>query len=148
MDVLICTICGAVIGAAIGFGIWACLALFSYVTCGLFGGAGNMMSFVTFCLVPGIIIGFVFGVLAQMSDSKDKRFASEEEAKKQRIKWAGEIKQISAEVSASCKTGNDYHDIVSYDLEAMNKREHILKELSETGMLMGKVESAAKKVNG
>lgn len=148
MTIVIDTVIGAVIGGGIGFCIWACLAVFAALTCGLFGGAGNMMSFIMFCLVPGAVIGFVYGLVKQLGINRDKRFQSEEEAKKQRIKWAGEIKQISAEVSASCKSGNDYHDIVSYDLEAMNKRESILGKLSETGMLMGKVESAAKKVNG
>lgn len=148
MTILSCMLIGAAIGAGIGLAAWVFSFSFSFLTCGLFGDAGNLINFVTYCLVPGSMIGLVYGIVKQIRQSGDKRRQDAAAAKQQRIKWANEIKQFSAEIFSKCSKNNDYHDIVSFDGQSMNRHELILEELSETGTLMGKLDTISKKIEG
>ena len=77
-----------------------------------------------------------------------KREEASEEAKKQRIKWAEEIKQKATDVSVVCTT-NKTMDIplVSVSYKATAQMDQIINELTNAAEKQGKIDSLVEELS-
>ena len=70
--------------------------------------------------------------------------ANSEEARKQRIKWAGEVKQKALNVANTCdKNSKDYKPLISPTYQADSQMKSIINELADVAELKGKVDAMA-----
>lgn len=98
-----------------------------------------------FCSICGAVIGFIFGIFAEKL-SRDEALAKRnaelsEEARKQRIKWADEIKQKALGVNNTC-SGNKSSNkpLVSTTYKSVAQMTEILNELTTVTEKQGKVD--------
>jgi len=101
-----------------------------------------------FCTIGGAIIGLVYG-LYKMKAAADEETARKnaeysEKARKQRVKWADEVKQKALNVNNICEK-NKVSDkpLVSTTYQASSEMEDIMNELTKVAELQGKVDSIA-----
>lgn len=150
-------------GAAVGAGL--CVALFVYelfaeawnCLCDCFGGCDSLPevnSWLTFLFVFLIStgIGFMVGLFSALSDrsvrladeASKRAAATSEEARKQRIKWAGEVKQKALSVANTCeKNAKEYKALIAPNYKSDSQMDAIIKELANAAELKGKVDAMA-----
>lgn len=129
---------------------WNCL-------CDCFGGCDSLPevnSWLTFLFVFLICtgIGFMIGLFSSLNDrsarledeAAKRAAANSEEAKRQRIKWAGEVKQKALSVATTCeKNAREYKPLITPTYKADSKMDEIMKELANAAELKGKVDAMA-----
>ncbi len=83
-------------------------------------------SVLLFCTIAGAVIGLIYGIykmkVASDEEARRRAAADSEEAKNQRIKWAGEVKQKALSVANSCeKNAKDYKALISRTISLTRK---------------------------
>ena len=164
MTAILAMLAGAGIGAGVaivlyilGFGIELINCACQIITCDCNGGdaipamweGGSFMSVLLFCTIAGAVIGLIYGIykmkVASDEEARRRAAADSEEAKKQRIKWAGEVKQKALSVANTCeKNAKDYKALISPNYKADSQMDTIMKELANAAELKGKVDAMAK----
>lgn len=154
-------------GAAIGIGSAICLFIVGFcievlnlgcaiLTCDcdkptVFDWSG-MWSLLAICTIAGAVIGCVYGIYKAKQDSDAeaarRKAESSEEARKQRVKWAGEIKQKALNVNNIC-SGNKTGDkpLVSTTYKSTSQMTEIINELTRVTEKLGKVDSLAEELS-
>lgn len=163
MTAILAMLAGAGIGAGVaialyvlGFGVELINCACQIITCDCDGGdaipgmwdGGSFVSVLLFCTIAGAVIGLIYGIykmkVASDEAARLRDAANSEEAKNQRIKWAGEVKQKALSVANSCeKNGKDYKALISPNYKADSQMETIMKELANAAELKGKVDAMA-----
>ena len=124
----------AFVGGSIGFGIALVLTVL---------GVRSWLIFLIFPLI-GAIAGFVYGKRKNDKEALLKNAAKLEEEKKQRIKWAEDIKKMATSVASTCeRNAGEYEALVCPTYKANSQMDEILKELANASELKGKVEAMA-----
>lgn len=163
MSVIICTLVGAGIGAGValiiyllGFGTELLNCTCQILTCNCDGGDalpgmwsedsfGNILFF---CMIAGAIIGLIYGI-CKMKVAADKEMArknteNSDEARRQRVKWADEIKQKALDVNNICERNKAFDKpLVTTIYKSSSQMTDILNELTKVAELQGKVDSIA-----
>lgn len=157
------------IGAAIGFGISliACwivgceeiASCFMSCLCGaLCGGSSEscsdvlaepkIMNCLIYITLIGAVIGCIYGIYQwKTADNLMKRKKleeSSEQARQQRVKWAGEVKQKALNIANTCeKNAKGYKALISPNYKSDSQMDAIIKELANAAELKGKVDAMA-----
>ena len=126
------------------------------VTCNCDGGdaipamwSGNsFLSVLLFCAIAGAIIGLIYGIYKMKAASNEaarlREAEQSEEAKKQRRKWADEVKQKALSIANACeKNAKNYKPLVSPSYKANVQMDTIISELANASELKGKVDAMA-----
>lgn len=161
MTAILCMLAGAAIGAGValvlyvlGFGLELLNCACQIITCNCDGGdaipgmwsGDSFLHVLLFCSIAGAVIGLVYGIY-KMKEAADAEVAqrnaeTSEEARKQRKKWASEIKQKALNVNNTCNQNKSMDKpIVSTSYQAGTQMESIMNELAKTAELQGKVDS-------
>ena len=130
-----------ILAILVGAGIGAGVAFLLYVL-----GVASVEGTTVVCIVVGALIGLVNGLykLQVASEEEARRIAAAEEAKKQHIKWADEVKQKALSVANSCaKNAEDCKSLISPNYMAASQMDLIMKELANATELKGKVDAIA-----
>lgn len=163
MTAILCMLAGAGIGAGValllyvlGFGVELINCACQIITCDCDGGdaipamweGGSFISVLLFCTIAGAVIGLIYGIykmkVASDEEARRRAAADSEEAKKQRIKWAGEVKQKALTVANTCeKNAKEYKALISPNYKADSQMDAIMKELANAAELKGKVDAMA-----
>lgn len=166
MTAILCMLAGAAIGAGValilyvlGFGLELLNCACQIITCNCDGGdaipgmwsGDSFLNVLLFCSIAGAVIGLVYGIIKmkQVADEETarKNAATSEEARKQRKKWASEIKQKALNVNNTCdKNKSADKPIVSTSYQAGAQMEDIMKELTKVAELQGKVDSIVEEI--
>lgn len=149
---------GLVAGAVYVLGVSVELVNFAcqIITCNCEGEAvipgmwkeSSFISIFLFCIIAGAVIGLIYGIykmkIASDEAARLRDAANSEEAKKQRIKWAEEVKQKALSVAKSCeKNAKSYKALISPNYKANSQMDTIMKELANAAELKGKVDAMA-----
>lgn len=161
--VVICTLAGAALGAVVaiglyilGFGAELLNCVCNIITCNCDGGDaipgmwrdGTFMSVLIFCVIGGAVIGFIYG-LVKVKAANDAEIArrnaeNSEGARKQRERWAGEVKSKALNVANTCEENyKNVSPLVNGTYKGDAQMSSILQELSNIAELKGKVEAMA-----
>lgn len=161
------TILNTLKGAAIGAGGAVCLFIVGFfieilnlgcaiLTCDcdkpmIFDWSG-MWSLLLICVIGGAVVGFFYGIYKakEESDAEAARKAAEnsEEARKQRVKWAGEVKQKALNVNNTCSRNKTADKpLVSTTYKANAQMTEIMNELTKIAEKEGKVDSLAEELS-
>ena len=161
MTAILCMLAGAAIGAGValvlyvlGFGLELLNCACQIITCNCDGGdaipgmwsGDSFLHVLLFCSIAGAVIGLVYGIY-KMKEAADAEVAqrnaeTSEEARKQRKKWASEIKQKALNVNNTCNQNKSTDKpIVSTSYQAGTQMESIMNELAKAAELQGKVDS-------
>lgn len=163
MTAILAMLAGAGIGAGValalyvlGFGVELINCACQIITCDCDGGdaipamweGGSFWSVLLFCTIAGAVIGLIYGIykmkVASDEEARRRAAADSEEAKNQRTKWAGEVKQKALSVANSCeKNAKDYKALISPNYKSDSQMETIMKELANAAELRGKVDAMA-----
>lgn len=163
MTAILAMLAGAGIGAGValalyvlGFGVELINCACQIITCDCDGGdaipamweGGSFWSVLLFCTIAGAVIGLIYGIykmkVASDEEARRRAAADSEEAKNQRIKWAGEVKQKALSVANGCeKNAKDYKPLISPNYKADSQMDTIMKELANAAELKGKVDAMA-----
>ena len=104
------------------------------------------------CVIGGAVVGFFYGIYKAKEESDaetaKRNAANSEEARKQRVKWAGEVKQKALNVNNTC-SGNKTADkpLVSTTYKANTQMTEIMNELTRVAEKQGKVDSLAEELS-
>lgn len=153
-------------GAAVGACLCFLLFLYSFVAeiwncmCDCFGGCSEMpevdsgLTFL-FVFIISLAIGLMVGLFSAFNDRNYRLSAEErrrkenesEEAKRQRIKWASEVKQKSLEVTNICdKNYKNLKPLITAQYRADGQMSTISDELANISELNGKIKAMAQDV--
>lgn len=154
-------------GAAIGAGGAVCLFIAGFfiellnlgcaiLTCDcdkpmVFDWSG-MWGLLLICVIGGAIIGLFYGIYKakEESDAETARKNAEasEEARKQRVRWAGEVKQKALNVNNTC-SGNKSSNkpLVSTTYKSAAQMTDILNELTTVTEKQGRIDSLAEELS-
>lgn len=158
---------GAVIGAgvalvlyALGFVVELVNCACHIVTCNCDGGdaipgmwsGSSFLHVLLFCAIGGAIIGLIYGIYkmkaAADEEAARKNAENSEAARKQRIKWADEVKQKALNISSTCERNKSYDKpLVSITYQASTQMKNIMDELTKVAELQGKVDSIANELS-
>ena len=150
MTAILAMLAGAGIGAGValalyvlGFGIELLNCACQIITCDCDGGdaipamwdGGSFVSVLLFCTIAGAVIGLIYGIykmkVASDEAARLRDAANSEEAKKQRIKWAGEVKQKALTVANTCdKNAKAYKPLIAPEYKANAQMDSIINELA------------------
>ena len=163
MTVILCMLAGAIVGAGValilyvfGFGVELLNCAFQILTCNCDGGdalpgmwsGDSFRNIFLFCTIAGAVIGLIYGVYKKKaaSDEENARKNAEksEEARKQRVKWADEVKQKALNVNNTCESNKAVDKpLVSTIYQSGSQMKEIMNELTKAAELQGKVDSIA-----
>ena len=148
----IAAVCLFVIGGAIEVANFGCAIL----TCDcdkptVFDWSG-MWGLLIICIIGGAVIGLFYGIykVKQENDAEVARRNAEnsEEARKQRVKWANEIKQKALNLERNCtKNRTSVKAVISTNYKASNQMSDIINELSKVAELQGKIDSISEELS-
>lgn len=140
----------------LGFGAELLNFACQVITCNCDGGdaipgmwsGDSFVNMVIFCTIGGAIIGLIFGIFKMKTiadeEAARKNAEASEEARKQRVKWADEIKQKALNINNTCeKNKSSDKTLVSTTYQASSQMKDIVNELTRTAELQGKVNSIA-----
>lgn len=156
------TIKGAVAGAigagclfVVGFFIELLNEGWAILTCDcdrkmVFDWSG-MWGLLLLCIIGGAVIGMVYGIYKAKEESDAERARRDAEkseaARKQRIKWANEVKQKALNVNNMCEENSrNISPLVNSIYKADAQMELILSEFANASELMGKIDAIAEDV--
>lgn len=166
MTAILCMLAGAGIGAGVALALYVlggCVEILNcacqIATCNCEGDSAmpgiwngdTFLHVLLFCVIGGAIIGLIVG-LCKMKAAADeetakRNFANSEEAKRQREKWAGQVKQRALQVTNSCDQNKSIDKtIVSTNYKSSSLMKEIMKEFSNISEIQGKVNSIAKEL--
>ncbi|MGN0150368.1 MAG: hypothetical protein ACI4C7_09000 [Clostridia bacterium] len=99
-----------------------------------------------FCTIGGAVIGLIVGIckmkIAADEKTAKRNAANSEEARRQRERWAGEVKQKALNINNSCTSNNNTSKtIVSTSFKASLQMKEIMDELTKAAEIQGKVDS-------
>lgn len=163
MTAILSMLAGAGIGAGFALALYALGILAELVncacqivTCDCDGDAlipdmwsgDSFLSVLLLCTIAGAVIGLIYGIVKMKIASNEKArirdVANSEEAKRQRIKWADEVKQKALSVAKTCeKNAKEYKPLITPTYKADSQMDEIIKELAAAAELKGKVDSMA-----
>ena len=163
MTAILSMLAGAGIGAGValalyvlGFGVELLNCACQIITCDCDGGdaipamweGGSFWSVLLFCTIAGAVIGLIYGIykmkVASDEAARLRDAANSEEAKKQRMKWAGEVKQKALSVANTCdKNAKAYKPLITPEYKANAQMDSIINELANASELKGKVDAMA-----
>ena len=161
--IMLNTLKGAVVGAigavflfVAGFFIEVFNVGCAIVTCDcdkpmVFDWSG-MWGLLFICVIGGAVVGFFYGIYKakeeSVAETAKRNAANSEEARKQRVKWAGEVKQKALNVNNTC-SGNKTADkpLVSTTYKANTQMTEIMNELTRVAEKQGKVDSLAEELS-
>lgn len=111
----------------------------------------GMWSLLLICVIGGAVIGLFYGFYKakEASDADAARIAAEtsEEARKQRAKWASEVKQKALNVNNTCsRNKTSDKPLVSTTYKANAQMTEIMNELTKVAEKQGKVDSLAEEL--
>lgn len=112
----------------------------------------EMWSLLLICIIGGAVIGLFYGFYKskEASDADAARLAAEnsEEARKQRAKWASEVKQKALNVNNTCsRNKTSDKPLVSTTYKASTQMTEIMNELTKVAEKQGKVDSLAEELS-
>lgn len=163
MTAFLAMLAGAGIGAGValalyvlGFGVELLNCACQIITCDCDGGdaipamwnGDSFISVLLFCTIAGAVIGLIYGIykmkVASDEEAARRAAANSEEAKRQRIKWAGEVKQKALSVANTCeKNSKEYRPLISATYKSDPQMDAIVNELANAAELKGKVDAMA-----
>lgn len=163
MTAFLAMLAGAGIGAGValaiyilGLGVELVNCACQIVTCNCDGGDaipalwgdGSFLSVFLFCTIAGAVVGLIYGIykmkVASDKEARKKAAADSEEAKKQRIKWASEVKQKALSVANVCdKNAKEYKPLITPTYKADAQMDLIINELANAAELKGKLDAMA-----
>lgn len=112
---------------------------------------GAFVRIMVFCAIAGAVIGLVYGISLMRAAAEEERKKQEEKnaekARRQRIRWAEDIKHRAADLSELCEK-NRLADLAekSAAYHADSVKDDILKELAMAAQLQGKVNYLAEEL--
>lgn len=112
----------------------------------------GMWGFLLVFIIGGAVVGFIYGIYKAKEESDAeiarRNAANSEEARKQRVKWAGEVKQKALNVNAIC-IDNKAADkpLVFTTYKANAQMAEIIDELTRVAEKQGKVDSLAEELS-
>lgn len=140
---------GAVILFSIGFFIEVFNLGCAILTCDcdkstVFDWSG-MWGVLGLCIIAGAVIGLFYGIYKAKEEKNAQmakiNAANSEQARKQRIQWAGEIKQEALKANNKCyDIKKQTQPIVITTYKASEKMMEIMNELSKIAEMQGKVD--------
>lgn len=144
--------CGAIVVVVIGFCIEFLNVGCAILTCDcnrefVFAwSGGGVFGVFLLCIIGGAIIGSIYGLCKakEFSDAELARKNAEntEEARKQRVKWASEVKQKALNVNNICSKNKEADKpLVFTDYKANDQMIYIMSELTKIAELQGKIDS-------
>ena len=155
--ILISLLVGTAVGAVsaivfcIAFPFLGCVC--SLATCGAIPipDGVSLSAMMIFCSIAGAIIGFVYGVKKRKAIKEEKKARLEatnsELMRKQREKWASEVRRIAVNVSNTCDFNEaNLASVVHSTYTAEAQMEKVLKEFSEAVELKGKIDALAEDI--
>lgn len=167
MTAILCLLAGAGIGAGVAIALYilgGCIEILNcacqIATCNCEGDSampgiwqGDVFWHVLlFCVIGGAIIGLIVG-LCKMKAAADeeaakRNLANSEEAKRQRQKWAGQIKQRVLQITNSCEQNKSVDKtLVSTTYKSSNLMKDIMQELTKVSEMQGKVDAISNELN-
>lgn len=159
MTIFLCLLAGAGIGLGAAVALWLLSVVWSLLscTCQIVScnwnastpepmGGDAFFHVLLFCVIGGVIIGLIVGIVktkAKVDEETAKRnAANSEEARRQRERWAGEVKQKALNINNSCTSNNNTSKtIVSTSFKASLQMKEIMDELTKAAEIQGKVDS-------
>lgn len=152
---------GATVGACValvlyilGFGAELINCACQIITCNCDGGdaipgmwsGDSFIQVLIFCVIGGAIIGLIYGIYkmktAADEESARRNAENSEEARKERVKWADEVKQKALDINNTCEKNKALNsNLVSTTYQASSQMKDIVNELTKTAELQGKVNS-------
>ena len=165
MTIFLCLLAGAGIGLGASIVIWLLSLVWSILSCGcnilscnwnasspdpMSGDA--FLHVMLFCVIGGAIIGLIVGIAktkAKADEEAAKRnAANSEEARRQRVKWAGEVKQKALQLNNSCTSNNKTNKtIVSTTFKSSLQMKEIMDEINKAAEIQGKVDSISNELS-
>lgn len=146
----------ALILYVLGFGVELVNCACQILTCNCDGGdaipgmwsGDSFLHVLLFCAIGGAVIGLIYGIykMKAAADEETARRNAEnsEEARKQRVKWADEVKQKALNVNNTCERNKSADKpLVSTTYQASSQMKEIINELIKAAELQGKVDSIA-----
>ncbi len=112
----------------------------------------GMWGLLFICVIGGAVIGMVYGIYKVKEENnaeKARRDAeNSEEAQKQRMQWASEVKKKALNISNTCEANGSRNipPLVSRSYKADTQMELILSEFANATELMGKIDAMAEEV--
>lgn len=112
----------------------------------------GMWGLLIICTIGGAVIGLFYGIYKykQESEAEAARRNAEnsEEARKQRVRWANEIKQQALHLDRNCtKNRKSAKAVVSTTYKASSQMRDIMSELSKMAELQGKIDSISEELS-
>lgn len=112
----------------------------------------GMWGLLLICVIGGAVVGFFYGIYKAKEESDAeaaKRNAEKsEEARKQREKWAGEVKQKALNVNNTCSENKIANKPLIFTIyKANSQMAEIINELTKVAEIQGKVDSLAEELS-
>lgn len=158
MEIFSKTFIGAAIGAVAGIVVYLLGEIFDFLSCLCSCGSNSSMmgdgafgKIMLVCTIGGAVIGLIYGIVREKEEADEraakKRAADSEEAKKQRAKWADDVRKLALNTSNTCENNKTYNKpLVSTPYLASSKMKEITKELTNIAELQGKVASIVNEI--
>ena len=158
MEIFSKTFIGAAVGAIVGVVLYLLGIVFDFLSCLCSCGENDALlhngafgRIVLVCTIGGAVIGLIYGIVKAKEEADEraakKRAADSEEAKKQRAKWADEVRKLALNTSNTCENNKTYNKpLVSTSYLASSKMREITKELTNIAELQGKVSSIVNEI--
>lgn len=112
----------------------------------------GMWGLLFLCVIGGAVVGLFYGIY-KTKEEKDAEFARKraeysEETHKQRVKWAGEIKQKIMNVNNICSVNKSADKpLVSTTYKAGTQMAEIMNELTKVAERQGKIDSLVEELS-
>lgn len=161
MTAILCMLAGAAIGAGVSLALYILGGCVEILNCACqiascdFSGDNAMpgiwngdtfLHVLLFCTIGGAIIGLIVGICKMKAAADEvtaaKNLANSEEARKQRERWAGEIKQKALQITNSCEQNKSVDKkLVMTNYKSSSQMQSIMEELTRAVEIQGKVDS-------
>ena len=104
------------------------------------------------CTIGGAVIGLIYGIYKAKeesdADAARKNAEMSEEARKQRVRWANEIKQSASNLEAKCTSNRtSVKNVVSTDYKSSSQMTNIMNELFRVAEIQGKIDSISEELS-
>ena len=128
------------------FGCGSC-----YDGCSYYLWDKDVQNCIMYCSIISALVSGVYSTYVAFQDMviNKKRIADLEieNAKKQRIQWANEAKQLALKVSCDCKSNESgFNSLISTEYQSEKMIELISMELTNVSELQGKIEAMVKDI--
>lgn len=112
----------------------------------------GMWGILGLCTIGGAVIGLIYGIYKAKeesdADAARKNAEMSEEARKQRVRWANEIKQSASNLEAKCTSNRtSVENVVSTDYKSSSQMTNIMNELFRVAEIQGKIDSISEELS-